>query len=77
MGTRVVLEQHGQVVAYASCVLTPPEKSYSVIQQECLVIVYTLKQFGHYLLGCHFTLQTNHVPVQWLTTQKMERLLCR
>ena len=77
MGIGAVLEQGGQVVAYASRVLTPPEKSYGVIQQECLAIVYALKQFRHYLLGCHFTLQTDHAPVQWLTSQKMEGLLCR
>ena len=76
-GIGAVLEQGAQVVAYASCVLTPPEKSYSVIQQECLAIVYALKQFRHYLLGCHFTLQTDHAPLQWLTSQKMEGLLCR
>ena len=28
-------------------------------------------------LGCHFTLQTNHAPLQWLISQKMEGLLCR
>ena len=50
-----VLEQGGQVVAYANYVLTPPEKSYSIIQQEWLAIVYALKQSRHYLLGCHFT----------------------
>ena len=72
-----MLEQGGQVGAYASCVLTPPQKSYSVIQQECLAIVYALKQFRHYLLGCHFTLQTDHASLQWLTSQKMEGLLCK
>ena len=72
MGIGTVLEQGGQVVAYASRVLTPPEKSYSVIQQECLAIVYALKQFRHYLLGCHFILQTDRAPLQWLTSQKME-----
>ena len=48
MGIGAVLQQGGQLVAYASRVLTPPENSYSVIQQECLAIVYALKQFRHY-----------------------------
>ena len=63
MGIGAVLEQGSQLVAYASRVLTPPEKSYSVIQQECPAIVYALKQFRHYLLGCHFTLQTDHASL--------------
>ena len=70
-----VQEQDGQVVAYASSVLTPPEKSYSFIQQEYLAIVYALKRFRYYLLGCHFTLQIDYAPLQWLTSQKMEGLL--
>ena len=36
-GIRAVFKQGGQVVAYTSRVLAPPEKSYSVIQQECSV----------------------------------------
>ena len=47
LGIGAVLEQTGKVVAYASCVLIKAEKSYSVIQQECLAIVYALKQFSN------------------------------
>ena len=53
------------------------EKNYSVIQRECLSIVYALKQFRHYLLGCKFKLVTDHAPLQWLSSQKMEGLLAR
>ena len=76
LGIGAVLEQDGKVVAYASRVLTKAEKSYSVIQQECLTIVYTLKQFRQYLLGHPFTLQTDHAPLQRLSSQKIG-LLCR
>ena len=65
------------MVAYASRVLPKAERSYSVIHQECLAIVHVLKQLRHYLLRCWFTLQTNHAPLQWLSSQKMESLLCR
>jgi len=77
MGLGAVLEQGRHVIAYASRALTKPEKSYSVIQQECLAIVYALKQFRHYLLGRPFTLQTDHAPLKWLANQKMEGMLCR
>ena len=39
-----ILEQDGQSA----------ERNYSVIQGECLAVVYALKQFRHYLLGRHF-----------------------
>lgn len=76
-GLGAVLEQDGQVVAYASRSLYEAEQHYSVIQKECLAIVFALKQFRHYLLGRPFKLVTDHVPLQWLSAQKMEGMLCR
>ena len=57
--------------------LKEAEKNYSVIQQECLVIVFVMKLFHHYLLGRPFTILTDHASLQWLSGQKMEGLLCR
>ena len=76
-GLGAVLEQDDHVVAYASRALTQPEQHYSVIQKECLAVVYAVKQFRHYLLGRHFKLLTDHAPLQWLSAQKMQGLLCR
>ena len=61
-GIGAVLEQGRHVVAYASRTLSPAEKNYSVIQRECLAIIFGLKQFRHYLLGCKFSLLTDHAP---------------
>ena len=77
VGLGAVLEQEGYVVAYASRSLTITERQYSVIQRECLAVVYVLKQFCHYLLGRPFCLLTDHAPLQWLSAQKMEGMLCR
>ena len=77
IGLGAVLEQQGHPIAYASRSLTSSERNYSVIQRECLAIVYALKQFGHYLLGRSFKLYTDHAPLQWLSAQKMEGMLCR
>ena len=76
-GLGAVLEQDGHVIAYASRGLNKPEQQYSVIQKECLAVVYALKQFQHYLLGRCFKITTDHAPLQWLSAQKMEGLLCR
>ena len=61
---------------YASRSLTASERQYSVIERECLAVVYALKQFRHYLLGRRFQLITDHAPLQWLSAQKMEGMLC-
>ena len=39
------------MIAYASSMLTNSEFNYSVIQKECLAIIYGMKQFCRYLLG--------------------------
>ncbi|KAL5479703.1 hypothetical protein EMCRGX_G023263 [Ephydatia muelleri] len=70
-------EQDGYVIGYVSQVLSKSEANYSVIQRECLALVYGMKQFQHYLLGHPFQLWTDHEPLQWLSGQKMEGLLCR
>ena len=77
MGLGAVLEQDGHVVVYASRSLTTPEQQYSVIQRECLAVIYALKQFRHYLLGRYFEIVTDHAPLQVLSAQKMEGMLCR
>ena len=77
VGIRAVLEQDGHVIAYASRVLSSSERNYSVIQRECLAVVYALKQFRHYLLGRHFIVLTDHAPLLWLSAQKMEGMLAR
>jgi len=76
VGVGAVLEQSSKVIVYASRSLTQAERQYSTIQKECLAIVYATKQFRHYLLGRHFNLFTDHAPLQWLSAQKMEGLLC-
>lgn len=76
-GLGAVLEQGSKVIAYASRTLTKAEQNYSVIQRECLAIVFALKQFRHYLLGRSFILFTDHAPLQWLANQKMEGLIAR
>ena len=76
VGLGAVLEQDGHVIAYASRSLTASERHYSVIQRECLAVVYALKQFRHYLLGRRFQILTDHAPLQWLSAQKTNGMLC-
>ena len=46
--------------AYASRVLSKPERKYFVTRRELLAVIAFIKQFRHYLLGQQFTLRTDH-----------------
>ena len=59
-----------KVIAYASRVLSKPERQYCVTRRELLAVVTFLKHFRHYLLGKHFTIRTDHGSLQWLQNFK-------
>jgi transposase InsO family protein len=53
-------------VAYASRVLTTPEKNYSTIERELTAIVWACRQFRPYIWGRKFTIVTDHKPLTWI-----------
>ena len=58
------LEESGEEhpVAFASRKLLPRERNYSVIEKECLAIVWSLQVFHVYLFGRKFTIEIDHQP---------------
>ena len=58
------------VVAYASRVLSKPERRYCVTRRELLAVVIFIQHFRLYLLGNHFTLHTDHGSLCWLQNFK-------
>ena len=51
-------------IAYASRTLNEHEKRYGQIDKEALAIMFGLKQFHLYPHGRHFTIQTDHKPLE-------------
>ena len=62
------LEENGEEhpVALASRKLLPREKNNSVIEKECLTIVWLLQVFHVYLFSQKFINESNHQPLSWL-----------
>ena len=74
IGVGAVLLQESEGVkfpiAFASKKLLPREKNYSVIEKECLAIVWSVEKFRRYLFGAEFILETDHEPLRYLQTAK-------
>lgn len=70
LGVGAVLLQEGDEglhpISFASKKLIPAEKNYSTIEKECLAMVWGIRRFEPYLYGRHFTLMTDHQPLQYL-----------
>ena len=59
-------------VAYISRKLLPREQRYSVVEKECLALVWAVKSLETYLLGREFTVETDHAPLLYLNRAKSE-----
>jgi hypothetical protein len=59
-------------LAYASKKLLLRERNYSVIERECLAIVFVVKKFQKYLYGKEFVLHTDHRPLSFIQRCKIE-----
>ena len=70
----VLLQEHaGEVfpVAYASKKLTNAQRAYSVMEKECLAIIWAIRRFEPFLYGREFVIQTDHQPLSCLKKSKI------
>ena len=74
LGTTLLENRDGHIlpVAYASRKLPDKEESYSVMERECLGIVWGLKKFALHLYGKLFTLLTDHRTLEFLKVSKFD-----
>ena len=57
-------------VAYASRKLLDREVNYSVVEKECLAVIWGVQKFHTYLYGKHFILETDNMPLVYLNKSK-------
>ena len=57
-------EEENHVVAYASRALTDVETRYSQTEREALAVVWACEHFHLYLFGSHFTVTSDHKPLE-------------
>lgn len=75
VGIRAVLMQRcdGMLfpVSCASRKLLPGERNYSVVERECLALVWAVQKFHVLLYGKEFTLQTDHASLAHINKAKL------
>jgi len=57
-----------KVVVYASKGLTVAQRKFHPMERECYALIWGIMHFRQYLHRNHFTLRTNHKPLEWLAT---------
>lgn len=72
LGASLTQVQNGKevVIAFASRLLGDNERRYTVSEQECLALVWSLKKFRPYLEGYRFVAITDHQALKWLLQLK-------
>ncbi|XP_073699461.1 uncharacterized protein [Garra rufa] len=65
-----VQEGEEHPVMYISRKLSQAEKKYAAVEKEALAIKWAVLELKYYLLGRHFTLFTDHAPLQWMARAK-------
>ncbi len=73
IGAVLLQEEAGKKmpVSYASRKLKKNELAYSVIEKECLALIWAIQKFHRYLYGRQFQLETDHQPLTYLNKSKM------
>ena len=58
------------VCEYASRLMKGSELNYAITENECLVFIWAIKLFRHFLYGTHFVVVTDHKALIWLINLK-------
>ena len=59
-----------RVLSYASRLLSSAERNYSITEQECLALVWSLQKFKIFVWGTKIKVITDHHALCWLMRKK-------
>ena len=59
------------LVTYTSRKLKSSEKSYVVVEKECLALVWIVQMFHRYLCGTAFTIENDHQLLSYLNKARL------
>jgi hypothetical protein len=66
-----------KVIAFASRALNPVEQRYSQTEREALAILWACEHFHLYVYGSHFTVITDHKPLEQIHANPRSRCSAR
>ena len=76
-GLGAVLLQDNKPVCYASRALTDIETRYAPIETEMLAVVFACRKFHQYIYGRSVTIETDHKPLQSISTKPLSQVPLR
>ena len=76
-GLGAVLLQDNKPVCYASRALTDIETRYAPIETEMLAVVFACRKFHQYIYGRSVAIETDHKPLQAISTKPLLQVLLR
>lgn len=71
-GIGAALIQNNKPVAFASKSLTDVEQRYANIERELLAVVVGCERFHTYLYGKHFTVESDHKPLEMIALKNLK-----
>lgn len=64
--TQVLSDGQEHAIAYCSRSLSKCEKNYTIMEKECLALLFAIEQFRGYIEGVHFKAITDNYSLLWL-----------